>query len=237
MNEDRRRVTIGSLISETFSVLMGQKGLFLLYLVVFVPLATLGNIMDGDELDGVFRFRNGNVGTVVFLVSVLGHYWLFAKITPGSSGAENWVLGRVAGFFGLAFLTYLATGLASLLLVLPGLFVGSRLLMSPAIYAGDRTGVFSAMSKSWDHTRGSTLHVALTISFVMIVLIILGSISGSMNFSINSSSYQLDLGLATFGHFVRGLASELVSIILIAMSIAAYRSLIDHSQDLVDTFA
>src|SRR5690606_23761092 len=108
------------------------------------------------------RRDNGAFGLVVLLASIAGQYLLFERILLAGRQATA-RFARILGFLGLALVSFLGVGFATILLIIPGLFVGARWLMSPAFFVGEGKGVFESLGESWTHTKGNTGTVMLAL--------------------------------------------------------------------------
>lgn len=232
----RKRISLGQALSGTGAVLAENKRLFIVYLAVFVPLVALGNYFDRDTGGNILNYDNGTLGLFILLLSVIAQFYIFERVVLVGSETTPNRAARVAGFVGLAILTFLATSIASIFLLLPGLFVGARLLMSPAIYASKDEGVIAAMRESWDSTRGSTLQISLALLLLVVGMSVIGSVGGTMSFSLNSQTYTSGLDLADSRHLLSAITTEILTVALIALSIATFQNLADRTDTLQDIF-
>lgn len=224
--------SVGAIQRATTEAFAANRRSILIFLAVFVPLAGLGNWLDQDNIQTGMSFYNGPVGLVVLVLSVIGQFLLFQRMLFGEEHGLEFS-SRMAAFVGLGILTFLGTSLASLLLIIPGLFVGARWLMSPAIFVAEGRGVADAMSESWQRTRGKTVNVAITLFLVVIVFMILGAV---LNGVLLGAFGFAGGGIGIVRYFVDALASEFFSVVLIAMSVGTYNLLTNRTDELSDVF-
>lgn len=76
-------------------------------------------------------------------------------------------------FLGVSILTSLIYGVGFILLVIPGIYLMSRLVFSNIVYIDQHTSVTDALKTSWRLTKGSILwtSILVIISFVLLMLV------------------------------------------------------------------
>lgn len=225
-----RKVGVGELLRATLEELADHRRTVGVYLAVFVPLTAAANFgdmafglvsePDGNLLSARAGFSNGLFGLLAALASVAGQYMAFERMLGGHGHGG----GRIVAFIGLAIITFLGVTLSAIFFLFPGLFVGARWLMSPAIFAGEGRGVFESLSESWRQTRGNTVPVALTLFLVLLLFVVFASLL---------SPAKDVLGIA----IVDAIAGEIWAVLLISLSVATYRALASPTSELVETFA
>ena len=233
---DGRDIKVGDIQRAATEVIRSNSRPVLIYLAIFVPLTSLANWLDvqmgfisPSETDwgAQVQTQNGLIGIVVLLASLAGQYLLFEKMLFGDHVAADRVT-RILGFIGLAFVSFLGVGLATLFLIVPGLFVASRWLMCPAIYVGEGKGVFESLGESWRRTKGHTGTVMLAIVLLVLIAIVLGLLLGG---------FSLAGGSASSGYLADGVMSEIWTVLVIALSVGTYNVLVNPGARLADTFA
>ena len=78
--------------------------------------------------------------------------------------------GRVASFVGAGILTGVLIGLASLLFILPGLFLYARWSMINPLIIGTGANMGDAMQRSWDGTRDNVVQVMIAFGVILLPL-------------------------------------------------------------------
>jgi hypothetical protein len=168
---DLRPLTLGEILDRTFSLYRGHFLLFLgiagipqiLVLAVQLPQMALQQYFPGRfglfNLNGIaIELAIGVVSVVAYLFSQGGTVIAISEIYLGRGMTIAEALQRVRGnlgiLFGVATLNGLAILGASLLFVIPGIYVACRLLVSvPAALIEDR-GPRDSLSRSWELTGG-----------------------------------------------------------------------------------
>ncbi len=110
-------------------------------------------------------------------VSVVVQY-IFLEVALGVSGERR----RFGSLFGANLISGLCVVLATMLLVLPGLFLAARWALAPAFVVANGERASPALSSSWEATRGCWMPIAfgyLIVGIFIIVPIISAVVMGS----------------------------------------------------------
>lgn len=238
--DEARKIGVGEIQRQASEVLAANRRAIIAYLAILVPLTALASWLDAEMgfVDSVTQTwgaeigrENGAFGLLALLASIAAQYLLFERmLLAGSARAPRFT--RILGFVGLAIVTFLGVGLAAVLLIVPGLIVGSRWLMSPAFYVEDGTGVFEALRKSWDATKGNTGTVMLALFILVVIAIIFASVVGGVLATVGTLA-----GQGPGKHLLDAMLGELWTVILIAMSVGTFRLLGSSKSDLAETFS
>lgn len=202
----------------------------LTYLAIFIPATavasyldvTLG-LLDSSNAGQLYQRDYGPIGFLVMIASVVFQCRLFGVML-----GKGDVSGRYLGFIGMAIVTFLGVGLATILLILPGLFVAARWLMAPCIYLDQQRGVFDALGESWNRTRGNTKQVILAILLFLVVIVLLALVIGGV--------ISLFGAPALLGHLTDAVVGEVATVILIGMSVTTYGLLSGQGEELASVF-
>ena len=178
---------IGRVLTRGFSVLSRNIVPFGLLAAVFtVPPYLYGLAPGSPDVPGA-----GGVGDVaIFVVDVLLGYLLTAALVYGTiselRGAHANLaecvsrgLGLVFPVVGVAILAGIATGLASLLLIVPGLIVLTMLWVAVPVAVVERPGVMDSLRRSAELTKGyrwPVFGLILTLVVLVLVLSLLGGL-------------------------------------------------------------
>lgn len=204
-------IRMGDLQQATMAQLRRNQGEVMTYLTIFIPATAIGSFLDTtlgliqSSPDQMLQRENGAFGLLVLLVSTVFQYRLFAAMLDRPSDSAKYF-----PFIGLAILTFLGVGFATVLLIVPGLIVAARWLMSPAIFAAEGTGVTDAMKQSWERTKGNTKPVIFAILLFMLVVIVASAVLGLIG------------GIPVVSDVVDALVGEVTTVVLIAMSVGLY---------------
>lgn len=78
-------------------------------------------------------------------------------------------------FLGVSILTSLCYGVGFVLLVIPGIYVMSRLVFSNIVLLDQHTSVTGALKTSWHLTKGSILWTSILVIISFVVLMLVGA--------------------------------------------------------------
>jgi hypothetical protein len=186
---------VGVVLSKTFSVFGSRLGGFLL--LAFVPLIPLLLITlmalaspqkgvpnsGAAAMGGLSAFLTFVLGIVAQATTLYGAFQQMGGRPFSISESLGVGLGRALPVFGVALLNGLLTGLAAILLLIPGIMVFCMLYVSVPVCVIEKLGVFDSLSRSAVLTKGyrwqifGLLALVSIISFIVqIVLELLGSV-------------------------------------------------------------
>ncbi len=231
---DAQKPNIGDLLNGMMDELRGNKPAVLRYLAIFIVLTAIAGYLDlslglvdqSASQDWDTGFEYGPIGMIVLIASVVGQFWLFGKILGVDVQLSGDNAGRILAFIGLSIVTGLGVMFATVLLIIPGLFVGSRWLMSPAFFVHDNDAVFEAMGKSWNQTRGNTLTIALAAVIIVLCLFVLSLLAAIITFS------ELMILEAIAG----AILGELFTVLFVGLSVTTFRKISDSAGTVSQVF-
>lgn len=230
-----RPLSLGEILDRSFSLYRSYWSLFVgisalpfTFILVFIPFFTV------PMTEG----RSGSLGSFVSLVYyvVLGFAYLCSQgcvafavsdFCLGRPASISESLGRAWADFGLllgaAMLSGLAIAGASILLIIPGIYVMCRLLVCMPAAAVERRGPWAALSRSFVLTRGSVGR-ALVISLLAIVLTLMAQtlLQLAVGIAAGFSAQKLDLASSPYDpRFLRfsvviGMVSNFAAAALVA---------------------
>jgi hypothetical protein len=221
-------ITVGQILNEASTRLQTSQKDVLQYLMIFIPATAVASYLDSSlglvQMDPsqTFQRQNGAIGLLVALVSVVFQYRLFSAMFGREANS-----GRYFPFIGLAILSFLGVGLATIALIIPGLIVGARWLMSPAIFSAEDMGVMDSLGESWKRTKGNTQPVIWAILLLILAAIVAGVVLGGISLLVASIPLVTDLLDAALG--------EVASVVMIGLSVAVY-GLLGGKQELAGVF-
>lgn len=228
------KVNVGDLLNGSMDQLKANKPSVLKYLAIFMVLGAIsayldfsfGFVSDPYSDNWEVGFDYGPLGMGVLIASFVGQFWLFGKMLGVEVDFSSGNSSRIAAFFGLAFVTGLGVMFATILLVVPGVILGARWLMSPAFFVHDGERVFDALGKSWEATKGNTVPIALA---ALVIALLLGLLTGVLTYTVMLNSYAVDA-------IIGAVLSEIVTVIFIALSVTAFRSISSSSGQVAQVF-
>lgn len=228
------KVIVGDLLNGSMDQLRANKASVLRYLVIFMVLGaisayldiTFGFVSDPYSDNWELGFDYGPLGMGVLIVSFVGQFWLFGKMLGVEVDFSSGDSSRIAAFIGLAIVTFVGVMFATILLIVPGLFLGARWLMSPAFFMHDGERVFDALGKSWEAAKGNTVPIALAALVIVLLLVLL---SVGLSYITMLNSYVADA-------IIGAVLSEIFTVIFIAFSVTAFRSISGSAGQVAQVF-
>lgn len=233
MADEKIRIRLSDQFGALSDHLSANRRALLTYLAIFIPATAIASGLDASlglggggsgTADSFGYYRdNGLIGLFVLIASVAAQCWLFGQMLGKAD-----VSGRYLGFLGMAIVTFLGVGVATVFFVIPGLFLGARWLMAPAIYVDQGRGVFDALGESWHRTRGNTGTVMLALFLVMVMIVLA---SGAL-----ATLFPFAEGGGPLGYLAEAVVSEVFSIVLLTLSVATYGLLSGQGEELASVF-
>lgn len=161
-------VTVGSLISGTLETLRKNS----VAAIIYIALLTVGGIMadvvgasPGDEVIG------GILQIALAIFGIVAQYLLYEAFLKQAGLFTAGPGRRYLAFVGLAIVSGLGIGLGILLLIVPGLILLARWSVAAALLVGEHEGVFEALRRSREITKGHTITMLLAM-FVLFILFV-----------------------------------------------------------------
>ena len=199
---------IGDVLSRSFSIFFKNFVPFvLLTAIVYTPLIIMtvrasqgdswgGMEEDEDTLEGFVS----SIGTMMLqlIASAAVMYGVIQQLRGqhASMGACLAMgLKRLLPVIGAGFLMMLAIGFATMALVIPGIIVYLMLYVTVPVSVIERPGIFAALSRSSELTKGYKGHIFLIILVLVLLAFGVGFVAGMVQESLPRSA-GLVLGLA-----------------------------------------
>jgi hypothetical protein len=178
----REEFTIGNVLSTGFKVwLKNIVPFFLITAIIYSPVIIWGSMaaqgeLDFEKIQGITRFSAISGGLLLVL-----NYFVGAALTFGvvkqlqgerASIGACFVTGlkRFFPVLGVSLLAALATGIAMIALIVPGLIVGCMLYVSTPASVIEKPGLIGALKRSHELTQGHKSGIF----GLMIVLYVIG---------------------------------------------------------------
>ncbi len=221
-----RFATTGALVTETFNVLASARREVGLYLLVFGGLGVLASL----------SAIGGTVSVLSFFFYFAAQYWLCRQmlLRAGLGHVDSF---KIFSLFFMAILLSLGIVIGFNFFWIPGILLGAKWVMSPAFLVARDDNLFEAIGASWRASDGNTLSLSLAyaivcaIGFVALVAVIS---LGSMTQNIVDGAGRIVSGPIEGLFF--SLTLNAVPILMMALSVGAYRLLSDQGDDLTEIF-
>lgn len=211
------RFDLGRVIGRTFSTIKAN------WVAFFVAAALFVGIPSALMAYGQVELATGDPSAASVLVMILGWalYLIGAYVVQGMvvKGAINSFNDKKTSFgdalsagvkvflplLGLAIVAGIATGFAYILLIVPGVMLTIIWSVSAPAIVAEKRGVFEAMQRSRDLTRGYRWHIFGLLVIYLVLSMIVGMLVGGVN-------------LAAGGTFSGGAPSSIVNMISNALT-------------------
>ncbi|CAL78008.1 conserved hypothetical protein; putative permease of the major falicitator superfamily [Bradyrhizobium sp. ORS 278] len=175
---------IGSALSKTFSVLGGSPGSFLLLaLIPLTPVLVIKIMASAGPASVRFGWLGGVAGIATFLLGIVAQAITLYAAYQQMGGKPFSVaqslsagLGRCFPVIGVALLSSLGIGIASLFFLIPGLMVYCALYVAVPACVIEKTAVFDSINRSSDLTKGyrwqifGLILLVYIVSFIILIL-------------------------------------------------------------------
>lgn len=218
---EQPKLSPGELITDAFRELAGSRREIAIYLGVFVGLEVAGDLIPTSAVTGF-------AGLALFGAYFLGQYLLYRTILRRSGHAALDGRIRIFRFVAMAIVVGLAVLFASYLFFIPAIIVGGRWVTAPSYIVATDKGLFAALGDSWSAGSGNTLPLSLAFAAMVlifgVVLVLFGAAAAAIK-----GVLGIDISFGFVGHFL--------SLLLMGLSIAAYRRLNDEGVELAEVFA
>ena len=218
-------VTISDLLAGTFDELRGIPLPLAMYMVAFLTLGILADL-GGPVVQGVLGF-------LAIPAYFVGQYYLYQSMLTRSGVAVDPKF-KAFGMCGLAFIILIPIVIGLNFFYLPGLLLAAKWVVAPTIYVAGERSVFHAMSDSWEATNNNLISLSvaffvLTViwSVVFIPVVLLGTGINELIGLRDGAEPQLT---------AIWLAFHLLPILLMGLSVTAYRALAAPEESLAQVF-
>jgi len=180
-------VQVGRVLSRAFQVIGRNPALFIGLGILFAGLPQAAGVwaIGGDPMNP--KPNTQLLAQLINIVSLIGSAILSATVIrattidlaggrPSIGEAISSTVTAIPAVIGISILYWLAVMFGAMLLLVPGLIAIAMWSVSVPAYLEERKGVFAAMSRSRDLTRGSRWKV-LGLMLVSVVLLMLLSLA------------------------------------------------------------
>ena len=226
-----RPLSVGEMLDAGFRLFRARFGTLLLcVLVPILPFAILGTILQASVDENAFDVNapaSADSGTALAGSLVAGLVQsaavalaiaaCFKAISAAYLGERTdageslrYALGRAIPLLVTYVIWIVIVSIGTILLIIPGIFLATRLSMTFAALVFERTGPFGSLGRSWQLTKGNfwrtlgTLVVVFLITFVL--QLVLGGIAGGI------------LGASDSGEFAVAVVLTLVNVLTLVVT-------------------
>ncbi|WP_108791178.1 hypothetical protein [Erythrobacter sp. Alg231-14] len=221
-----RQISAGALISNTFIELARIKKEIGIYLAVFTAIAVIAEFAPlGEEL-GWFP------ATILYF---LGQYYLYREmLTRGGMIVDSRF--KVFSLFFMALVLVIPLYLGFTLLFIPGLLLMTKWVMAPAILVSEETHLFDALGASWSLSDNNVMSIGVALFVIGLIWFVIVMVGGTGAGLIEQ--VVLNIRGANDGRMGPLIWPFLhtLPLLLMGVSVSAYRALNDAGHDMVSVF-
>ncbi len=221
----RRRVTAGFLITGTFQELGIIKREIAMYCGGFFGLALISSLLP---------FTSGLIGFVATIGYFLAQYYLYRMILERGGGVSDPPF-KIFSFVGMALLLVVPLYIAFAFLVIPGILLASMWIIAPSFLVAEEGNAFEALGKSWSAASQNLGAIALAFTVLCLIWIVgvtvIGGIGGGFDELLDTGSRAGGVGQA-----FSWLVFHILPLLLMGLSVSAYRALNDSQDSLISVF-
>ena len=221
-----KQIGTGALISGTFEELGRIKREVALYLLGFFLLAVAANFVPYGIDWAWFP---------AFLAYFGAQYYLYRTMLERGGETVD-PRFKVFSFFFMAALLSIPLYFGFSLFVIPGLLLASKWIMAPAFLVGDEVNMFEALGESW--RKSETNLVAIMLAFTVMCIIWLAVVSIGVGVSAGLEGMLAETGYQTSQAALEFMWPffHALPLMLMGLSVTAYRALNHSESDLVSVF-
>ena len=233
------QLDVGSILSETASIVQDNKQIVLLYAAVIGGVTAVGILFGLTEASGaaiawnwggLVSTENGLLGGLLDLFlaigSIVGLYWLSKSFLASRNRIvhdEN----RFWHYLGMTILASIGMVIGFALLIVPGIILLVRWSAANGFLLSGREGVIDSLKASWEATRGNALMIFLA---GLVMFLVLGLLTGFI-------ASILAVLSPVAGQMIGALMEAAVNAVLPAFGIAVYCLLEDNGENLEEVFS
>jgi hypothetical protein len=219
-------VTIGSIITATIAVFTGSLPAIALYLAIFVSGGSLPEYLVGLGTPE-YKIAGGLIQIVFSIGSLVGGYLLLETMLKRAGLFHYSGSRRYFRYIGQGILVVFGIALGSVLLLVPGIILAVRWVIAAPLLVGTGTGAIDGIQQSWRLTAGHGWKIfvaALPLGLILLVFIgASAALAGEAE------------GMATI--VIQNAASELLSVITAALSVAVFGLVASPTGEISEIFA
>lgn len=220
-----RHVDLGELLGGTFRELASIPRELAIY---------LGVVLVAGILADLSPVAMGLIAVIATIAYFPGQYYLYRAALADSGLMVEWNL-KVFGFAGIGLILIWPIMIGFNFFYIPGLLLAAKWVMAPSFFVAENRTFFDAIGDSWSASRDNLLSLSLAFAILAVIWSIgfVFVVAVSVNFNVASlTGGQPGSGLGALGWVYM----HILPILLMGLSITAYRSLAQTDNSLVEVF-
>jgi membrane-anchored glycerophosphoryl diester phosphodiesterase (GDPDase) len=169
----KAQMSLGTIISATIETVRINARPVLFFVALFT---IVGTLVDYAEMSGTMadEIIVGLWQLSLGIAAIIATYFLLETMLRQAGLMDSFGVRRILPYVGQAIVMTVGIVFGIIMLIVPGLILLARWALAPALLIGQGMGVFDAMKRSWDLTRGHTV----TIIIAAIVLFAIAGLAG-----------------------------------------------------------
>ncbi len=220
---ENRQIAFGDVMAGTFALLRQNWRSVLIYLAAMgaINAVTTGLASLSPVLEGVF-------GVATVFAGFAAQYLLFRAMLRQGGQMGGDARFKYFQFIGMAIIVLFAVMFGYVLLVIPGLIIGSRWLAAPCYLIATDRGTFGSLGASWEAVGGRTTPIAFAALVIIIGgAVLLGAVGGVIGQVTGGALAQLQVSLGF----------QIFWAVMIAFSVGVFGLINDDKDAIAEVFA
>ena len=170
------------------------------------------------------------IATLATIAYFPGQYYLY-RASLADSGLMVQSNLKVFGFAAIGLILIWPIMIGINFFYIPGLLLAAKWVITPCLYVAENRTFYDSMSDSWNASRDNPLHLSLAFGIIVIGWSVGFALSTSFNVA-SLMDMEPASGMGAFAWTYR----HLLPIMLMGLSVTAYRSLADADTSLAEVF-
>jgi len=218
-------ISTGTIISATIDTVRANSRPVMYFIALFTVVGTITDYAElsgdvtGEAIVGLWQLS-------ITVASVVAMYFLLEAMLRQAALMDHFGPRRILPYVGQAIVMTVGIVFGVLLLVIPGMILAARWVLASPLLVGQGMGVFDAMRRSWDLTRGHSVAI-------IIAGILLFAIAGIASLAIHAFFGEE----APAALFVAQVLANGISAVSVAFGVALLDLLEDGSTQMEEIFA
>lgn len=217
-----RQVNVGELLTGTFHELTGIKRELAIYFGAFL---VVGIITD------VLGFAQGPLNFLAFLAYFAAQYWLY-RAALKQAGIVYDDRFKVFSMLFMALLLTVPLYIAFAFIVVPGVLLASKWIMAPAFLVAEEMNLFEALGGSWRASENNLGAIAGAFTVICVIWLGLFVVLGGILSVLSGAAFGSPGGANGLSWVV----IHILPVLLLGLSVSAYRALSNTEDSLVAVF-
>lgn len=213
-----RRVTVGEMISGSFEPLIGIKRELGIYFGAFLVAGLIADFVSVVQ---------PLIAVLAFFGYFVGQYWLY-RAALEHYGVVCDDRFKVFSLFWMAILLAIPLSIGWNFFFIPGILLGAKWVMAPAFLVAEERNLIEAIGDSWSASNNNMWSIAAAYTVLGVIWTVLFVVATGLG----------DYSSTISGQFTTPmwLSMHVLPVLLLGLSVTAYRALADADTSLIEVF-